>query len=279
MSIELDFDASVPPWILGDPLRLKQILLNLTGNAIKFTERGGVVQVRARWADGRLELEVVDSGIGMTPEVLARLFKPFHQADETTTRRFGGSGLGLAITAQLVKLMEGDVTVESTPFIGSTFRVRVRAPVAAAPPSTAAGPTLLTGAGVARGKALVVEDNPISQVVAKGLCERLGFEVEVVENGQKAVDAVAAGEYQLVLMDCQMPVMDGFEATAKIRQLTEPRCKVAIVALTASAYREELDQCLAAGMNDTLVKPLTTAALAEVVVRLWARAPATAADT
>jgi signal transduction histidine kinase/CheY-like chemotaxis protein len=260
--------SAVPRWIEGDALRLRQVLQNLIGNSIKFSEKDGTVRVNAGWADGWLELAVTDQGIGMTQEVMSRLFKPFHQADETTTRRFGGTGLGLAITAELAELMGGDVRVESAPKQGSTFRVRVRAPVTAAPPVLLTPvPKTIPRLG---GRVLVAEDNPISQVVARGLCERLGLEVEVVENGAEAVAAVAARDFRLVLMDCQMPVMDGYEATAQIRRLPPPRSNVPIVALTASAYREELDQCLAAGMDETLAKPLTSAALVEVLERIWA---------
>jgi signal transduction histidine kinase/CheY-like chemotaxis protein len=270
--VESEVDASVPAWVEGDPLRLRQVLLNLLGNAIKYTNSGESITVRARWAAGRLELEVTDAGIGMAPDVLARLFKPFQQADETTTRRFGGTGLGLAITAQLAQLMGGDVRAQSAVNQGSTFRVRVGAPSCAAPTSTRS-PAPMKDVRPGGGTVLVVEDNPISQVVARGLCERLGFKVELAENGQQAVDAVAARDFQLVLMDCQMPVMDGYEATARIRELPEPRRHVPVVALTASAYQEELEQCIAAGMDDTLTKPLTSAAFIVVLERLALRLP------
>jgi signal transduction histidine kinase/CheY-like chemotaxis protein len=264
-------DPEVPTWLEGDPLRLRQVLQNLLGNAIKFSKQGDTVEVSASWGDGWLELAVRDQGIGMTPQAMGRLFKPFHQADETTTRRFGGTGLGLAITAELAGLMGGDVRVESAPEKGSTFRVRVRAPVTMAPPSTAS-PMPKRATHLGGGRVLVAEDNPINQVVTRGLCERLGLDVVVVENGQAAVAAVEAGDFRLVLMDCQMPVMDGYEATAQIRRLPAPRCHVPIVALTASVYREELHQCIVAGMDETLAKPLTSAALVEVLERLWARA-------
>ena len=268
--LEPTVDASVPPWLEGDPLRLRQVLLNLVGNAVKFTEHGGAVAVQASWTEGWLEFTVIDHGIGMSPEVVAHLFRPFHQADESTTRRFGGTGLGLAITAQLVQLMSGEVRVESTPGVGSTFRARVRAAQCAAPPVSHA-PELRSTATPYAGTVLVVEDNPINQVVARGLCERLGFQVEVVENGQLAVEAVAARPYRVVLMDCQMPVMDGYQATRRIRELPGPTRHVPIIALTASAYREELDTCLAAGMDDTLTKPLTSAALRATLDRLSTR--------
>lgn len=264
VAIAAHVDPSVPPWILGDPLRLRQVLQNLVANAVKFTEHGEV-RLSANWAEGVLELTVADDGVGMSPEVIGRLFQPFHQADETTTRRFGGTGLGLAITLQLARLMDGGVEVSSEPGRGSTFEVRVKAPLSAPPAST---PTGAGGARLDRGRVLVVEDNPINQVVAKGLCERLGFEVEVAANGQEAVDAVQAGDFRLVLMDCQMPVMDGYEATQRIRGLAAPARSVPIVALTASAQREELDHCFVIGMNATLTKPLTSAALLEVLEHL-----------
>ena len=271
MRVAPQVDQEVPAWLEGDPLRLRQVLQNLIGNAIKFSARGDTVGVNVGWSDGWLELAVKDQGIGMTPEAMAKLFKPFHQADETTTRRFGGTGLGLAITAELAGLMGGDVRVESAPGQGSTFRVRVRAPVTTAPPS-AASPMPKRATHLGGGRVLVAEDNPINQVVTRGLCERLGLEVVMVENGQEAVAAVEASDFRLVLMDCQMPVMDGYEATERIRHLPAPRCHVPIVALTASVYREELRQCIVAGMDETLAKPLTSAALVEVLERLWARA-------
>jgi len=246
-------DREVPPWLEGDPLRLRQVLQNLLGNAIKFSNRGDTVEVSAGWADGWLELAVRDQGIGMTPQAMGRLFKPFHQADETTTRRFGGTGLGLAITAELAQLMGGDVRVESAPEKGSTFRVRVRAVVTPAPPSTAS-PTPKRATHLGGGRVLVAEDNPINQVVTRGLCERLGLEVVLVENGQAAVAAAEAGDFRLVLMDCQMPVMDGFEATRRIR--AQQGAHTPIVALTAGVLDGDRQRCLDAGMDGFLAKPV-----------------------
>jgi CheY-like chemotaxis protein len=243
----------VPRYVLGDGLRLRQVLANLVGNAVKFTTGGSVtVSVVAR--EGALRFEVADTGVGISPEVQDRLFQPFQQGDASTTRRFGGTGLGLALARELVTLMEGRIGLASTPGSGSIFWFEVPLAPSEAPPPLAApaSPDLPPPPG---SRLLVVDDNEINLTVARALLERAGCQVDVARDGQQALEAVARTPYALVLMDCQMPVLDGFEATRRIRQLPGAAGRTPVVALTASAMSEELAACRAAGMDDCLTKP------------------------
>jgi signal transduction histidine kinase/CheY-like chemotaxis protein len=268
LALTMTVDAGVPAWVLVDGLRLRQVVQNLVGNAVKFTARGGV-RVGVTWAGSVLSVSVADDGPGLSADLRARLFRPFQQGDQSSTRRTQGSGLGLAISSQLAQRMGGRIDVTTSEGQGSTFVVTVSAPACEGPvPKATAPSTPLAG-----GRLLVVEDNAVNQVVTRGLCQKVGFEVDVVENGQLAVAAVQAREYALVLMDCQMPVMDGYEATIAIRKLGGRSGKVPIVALTASAMREELDRCLAVGMNDVLPKPLRREVLEAVLRRFVVAAP------
>jgi signal transduction histidine kinase/CheY-like chemotaxis protein len=254
VTLEAHVSTEVPTWVELDAVRWRQVLTNLVSNAVKFTQQG-VVQVTLTAEAGRLLLRVKDEGPGIAPEVLARLFKPFEQADASTTRRFGGSGLGLALSKQLVEAMGGRLTVRSEVDRGSEFTVEVPLVVSAAQttlPAPCRGPPEL------RKPVLVVDDNPVNLLVARGLVERAGYSVKVARNGREAVEAVAREDFALVLMDCQMPEMDGLEATRRIRRSTE-HPTTPIVALTASGLPEELDACRRAGMNDCLVKPVSLA--------------------
>jgi len=246
--------AEVPTWVELDGVRWRQVVTNLVSNAVKFTQRGAV-QVRLSADAGRLVLRVSDEGPGIAPEVLARLFKPFEQADASTTRRFGGSGLGLALSKQLVEAMGGTLSVRSEVGKGSEFTIDVPLVVSAAQVKALTPPR---GSTDARKAVLVVDDNPVNLLVARGLVERAGYSVKVARNGREAVDAVAHEEFALVLMDCQMPEMDGLEATRRIRSSSE-HPGTPIVALTASGLPEELDACRRAGMDDCLVKPVSLA--------------------
>ncbi|HNI50581.1 MAG TPA: ATP-binding protein, partial [Accumulibacter sp.] len=219
LSSDLRIPASLE--VNGDPTRLRQVLSNLLSNAIKFTEHGRVLLAAERLADRdgdtRLWLRFVvrDSGIGIAPEALARLFQPFVQADQSTTRRYGGSGLGLVICRHLVELMGGSISVESTPGAGSTFTVDLPFAAALAPVASSG-----SGAGsrqTLNGRVLVAEDNPVNQSVIEAMLGELGVTVTIVANGAAAVEALPGGAFDLVLMDCQMPVMDGYAATAAIR--------------------------------------------------------------
>ncbi len=270
LSFTMDVGQDVPPWIHADPTRLRQVLNNLLGNALKFTSRGGLsltVGTRTRHDGPWLALTVRDTGIGMSPEQQGRLFQRFTQADTSTTRRLGGTGLGLAIVRELMELMGGTVQVESRLGAGSSFEVALPLQVAA-PASVPAPVPVAPRIAAYAARVLLVEDNPTNQLVAQGILERLGVrDVVLACNGREAVQLWCEGGADLVLMDCQMPVMDGFQATAELRRLG---CETPIIALTANAVRGDREKCLAVGMNEYLSKPVDPAALAAVMNRLLA---------
>jgi len=265
--------AEVPDWLRGDPVRLRQVLLNLVGNAIKFTMQGAVrieVSATAR-SDGRLDVHftVHDTGIGIPEDRIASLFEEFVQADGSTTRRFGGSGLGLTIARELVTLMDGTMEVHSRVGEGSTFAFSVPLEARSAPAQMLASAAQTRAIPEAiSGRVLVVEDQAVNRAVVVRLLEKLGCSVDSAENGREALAAVAKQEYDLVLMDCQMPEMDGFEATAQIRRNEGSRRRVPIVAFTASALAGDRERCLAAGMDDYLTKPVRRAQLESLVRRV-----------
>lgn len=254
--------------MLGDEGRIRQVLMNLTGNAIKFTERGSVrigVEVdTARSGEGTLRLWVSDTGVGIPKDKLSDVFDPFTQAESSTTRRFGGTGLGLSICRQLVELMGGTIAVESTYGKGATFRVSVPLPIA----STA--PTIEADQAMERARfdavVLVAEDNPVNQLVARKMLERLGCETVMANHGQEAVELVRKGGIDVILMDCQMPVMDGFEATTAIlNELGEQAPP--IIAMTANAMSGDRERCFTVGMVDFVSKPVARGALAAALAR------------
>jgi CheY-like chemotaxis protein len=260
----------------GDPLRLGQILFNLVGNAIKFTEHGEVI-LRARpvgEAEEALQVrfEVADTGIGIAPEAQARLFQSFEQADNSMTRKYGGTGLGLAISKRLVRLMGGEIGVDSATGTGSTFwfvvPLKKREPDAVAPaPSIAelkAEQRLL--AEYAGRRVLLAEDEPITQEVSLFLLEEVGFVVDIAADGQQAVDLARQNRYALILMDMQMPVMNGVEATTSIRADSLNRT-TPILAMTANASDTDRVTCLAAGMNEHISKPVDPQKLYEALLR------------
>ncbi|MGH9942240.1 MAG: PAS domain S-box protein [Pyrinomonadaceae bacterium] len=268
----------VPRDLRGDPGRLRQVLTNLVGNAVKFTEAGEVVVRVCTESESntqvKLRFEVSDTGIGIPAEVQSSLFQAFTQADGSTTRRYGGTGLGLAISKQLVELMDGEIGVNSTPGVGSVFwftAVFEKQPdgakltVATHDSLTLRPVTSATESKWRPPRILVAEDNAINQAVALGQLKNLGYEATAVANGREAVEALSAGTYDAVLMDCQMPSMDGFEATAEIRRREAGGPRTLIVALTANAMKGDRETCLAAGMDDYLAKPLKPEALARVL--------------
>lgn len=262
----------------GDPSRVGQILLNLVGNAIKFTKNGTIAITASQHplADGDIELriEVADTGIGIAPETLASLFTPFTQADTSISRKYGGSGLGLAICKRLCQAMGGDIQVESEPGKGSKFSFSVRCQAATA--SAVAAPPLapvIDDVAVVSLDILVAEDNPIMRTLTSKLLARRGYQADIVCNGEEAVAAVRNKHYDLVLMDMQMPQMDGISATAAIRALDGPQRNVPIIALTANALVGQREICLTAGMNGFLTKPIQPEALYDELKRWPARDP------
>ncbi len=282
LEFKVEMAPDVPAGVNGDPSRLRQVLLNLVGNAIKFTEHGHVaLSVRrssepAKDAGGPLVLEfaVSDTGIGMDRETQARLFLPFTQADGSTSRRYGGTGLGLAISRQLVELMGGRIRVTSEPGRGSCFAFTLPCETAAVGEiATSGGATpVATAGGALSGRALLVEDNATNQIVATKLLQKLGLTLDVAEDGGKALAHLRRFDYDLVLMDCQMPGMDGFEATIRIRrgEAGETARRVAIVAMTANALVGDRERCLDCGMDDYVAKPIRVPELTAVVHR-WLR--------
>ena len=289
LELVVDIAPDLPSRLRGDPVRLRQILVNLLGNAHKFTERGEVaVRLEAlvrREESFTVRFAVRDTGIGIAPDVRDRIFEVFAQADSSTTRRYGGTGLGLAISRRLVELMGGEIGVESIPGVGSTFWFT--APLACSavemapmiggerggssgPASRRPVPAALSHApGVRPSRVLVVEDNPVNQEVTLAILELLGCRATVTSNGQEAVETAANADFDLILMDCQMPVMDGFAATAAIRrwERIQERTRLPIIALTANVMKGFREQCLAAGMDDYLSKPFNRAQLQQVLWR------------
>jgi two-component system sensor histidine kinase/response regulator len=254
--LEMVFDVApdVPQELVGDARRLRQILLNLVDNAVKFTEKGKVVvsvSVEACTDDAvLLHFAVKDTGIGLSQEQMGRLFQSFQQADTSITRKFGGTGLGLAASKKLVQLMGGEVGVQSQPGAGSTFWFTARFGRSA--PATAPVPTM---AAIRGARILLVEDNDINQLVACDMLQDAGFVVDLADNGQVALDRIAQTLYDLVLMDMQMPVMDGITATAAVRRMEQHR-RLPIIAVTANVMPQDRRKCMEAGMNDFLAKPI-----------------------
>ena len=260
--------------VRGDPGRLAQILSNLVQNAIKFTNDGSIeirVAGAERGKDGidRIRFEVIDTGIGIPETSLDRLFKAFSQADASTTRQFGGTGLGLSICKRLVHLMKGDIGVESDPRSGSTFWFTVRLEPVAVRRTPAEITSPPPHADARSGdRILLAEDNVINQKIAVLMLEKYGYRVDVVANGSEALEALRTLPYDLVLMDCQMPEMDGYEATRIIRSSHScPYARIPIVAMTANAFEEDRRRSFEAGMNDYVAKPVRATTLTEVVAR------------
>jgi signal transduction histidine kinase/ActR/RegA family two-component response regulator len=288
IGLRVEIAPEVAGTYLGDSLRVRQILLNLAGNAVKFTATGEV-RIRVASKPGGLEFEVVDTGIGIAEDACKRLFSDFAQADVTTARHYGGTGLGLAISKRLALGMGGRIGVDSTPGKGSRFWFDL--PLIPAPEAAAAEPLAVpagapaepvaappvVGAAVADPgpdfvpaqtlRLLLVEDNKVNQKVALALLGRLGYQVDLAENGLQGVEAAARQRYALILMDMQMPVMDGLTATRRIRELGGANRDVPIVALTANAMQSDQDACHEAGMNDFLAKPFDRAGLMACIER------------
>jgi len=287
---DLHIDPAVPPWVEADANWLTQVLVNLLGNAVKFTDAGSVrlcATLKSATADSAtVRFEVTDTGVGLSPEQQGCLFKPFSQLDNSTTRRHGGTGLGLGICKQLVELMGGTIGVASAVGNGSTFwfelPFKLAMTVANQMPDAKAGnadsPVLVPKAE--SGRILLAEDNEINQELAREIIVFAGYECDCVENGQKAVCAVRAGGYDLVFMDCMMPRMDGYTAAQTIRaQEAKPAAtgpaarRLPIIAMTANAMEGDRDECLAAGMDDYLSKPLDPEKVAQMIRKWMPAAP------
>ncbi len=275
--------ADVPDGLIGDPIRLRQILVNLVGNALKFTERGGIettVEVEGR-SDSHVQLhfQVRDTGIGIPPDKVEGIFRAFEQADGSINRRYGGTGLGLSISARLVEMMQGRIWADSTPGQGSTFHFTARfgwqparepqLPEAVSGPAPERqGPkkTRDQAGGQAWGlRILLAEDNPVNRTLAVLLLQKRGHEVTVVDHGRAAVDRLQQETFDVVLMDVQMPVMDGFEATRLVRQHETGRPRTPIVAMTAHALKGDRQRCLEAGMDSYVSKPIAADRLYQAI--------------
>jgi len=279
----LELDPAVPARVQGDPTRLRQVLANLLGNAVKFTANGRVTFTVARVdrgaadADVKLRFTVSDTGIGIAPEKLAGLFQPFVQADSSTTRTHGGSGLGLVISKHLAELMGGSIDVESELGRGTTFWCDIPYAIA---PAASQDVAATSDATVFSGRVLVAEDNPVNREVVGALLGRLGVSVTLVDDGQQAVDAVGQRDFDLVFMDCQMPVLDGYAAVTKMRMLEQSASQarhVPVVALTAVASESDRRACFAAGMDDYISKPCSLQDLRGALAR-WLRAAPSSPD-
>ncbi len=260
-----------PGAVIGDRMRLQQVLLNLVGNAIKFTERGEVeLSLRSLSDDDAADLEfaVRDTGIGISPSALEHLFQPFTQADASTTRRFGGTGLGLSICKNLVEMMGGTIWVESELGRGSTFSFTVRLPLAKELPSDFEAPIAVLTTACGQLRILLAEDNPANQKLATYILQDRGHTVEIASDGQEAVCLTEQNGYDVILMDVQMAGMNGLEATAVIRKRECGGSRVPIIAMTAHAMQEDRQRCLAAGMDDYISKPINAQELIGLVERL-----------
>ncbi|HEV7814131.1 MAG TPA: ATP-binding protein, partial [Janthinobacterium sp.] len=280
VGFDIELAPDLPRFVVGDPTRLRQVLVNLVGNAFKFTQSGSVkvsvervepalVPLRGGAVNGAgrgvnlISFTVRDSGIGIEPDAMPRLFQKFEQADATTTRRYGGTGLGLAICRQLVDLMDGEITVDSTPGVGSVFRVLLPLADGVAPPLVRQVPRAPHSHQL---RVLCAEDFPTNQIIIRMMLEDLGHRVDIAANGALAVAACARARYDLILMDGRMPEMDGASATRLIRAGGPPQAPVCdqelmIIALTANASEEDRSRYLAAGMDDFLTKPIDEAGL------------------
>ncbi|MGD0868180.1 MAG: ATP-binding protein [Bryobacteraceae bacterium] len=296
LELQVKMAPEVPRMVRGDPSRLGQILINLVGNGLKFTETGSVcleVNLAGEHTDGVTILcRVIDTGIGIDTSTAARLFAPFTQADSSTSRRYGGTGLGLAITHRLLSLLGGSIGVASQPGRGSTFWFLLplkvvanetaqaveedaqEAVAGAASQHLVAGPLLPSVPACGR-RVLIVEDNPINQIVALRAVTRLGYQAEMAPGGEEALAAFARNRFDAILMDCQMPGMDGYQVAAEMRRmeaLATAAKPTPIIAMTANVIEGDQQKCVAAGMNDYLSKPMRLAPLARALERWTATA-------
>ena len=266
IQLSVCIDPDVPKYLIGDPLRLSQVLINLGSNAVKFSNQGDTISFKITLQeetelDARLQFNVQDTGIGITPEQQERLFQPFSQADNSTTREYGGTGLGLIISQKVVEMMDGEIWVESEQDVGSTFtftvRLKKQQDSLSQIDSSNAQSKSVQNEATARlcgAKILVVDDNDLNQEYIRELLEMIGITIETAFNGQEALNLLAKQDFDGVLMDCQMPVMDGYEATRQIRK-QEKFKDMPVIAMTANAMKGDREKVLAVGMNDHIPKP------------------------
>lgn len=265
LDFSFEVDPQVPAYVMGDPLRLRQVLINLAGNAVKFTDRGSVRIEALQKSQGYFLFMVSDTGIGIAPEVLERLFAPFQQADDSTSRKFGGTGLGLSICRELVEMMQGSIWAESKVGEGTTFFFTAKLAPTEAPQEE---PEAATPANLRPWKILVAEDHLINQKVIQRVLAKQRHEVVLAQDGQEAFDRYRQEPPDLILMDMQMPGVDGLAATEQIRQYEQKQSsalRVPIIALTANATPEDRRRCLAAGMDDYLTKPINAQKLHQII--------------
>jgi len=269
--LEFSYPSDVPSCLVGDEVRIRQVLTNLVGNAIKFTLTGGVfVDVKKTGQSARevtLRVSVRDTGVGILPEQQQLIFEKFTQADLSTTRKFGGTGLGLSISKQLIEMMGGRIGLHSQPGTGTTFYFVITLPISS---DCDVERIPVPSQQKFSGRVLLAEDNQVNQLVARKILSSLGFEVDVVENGQLALEKLKNGRFDVVMLDCQMPVMDGYTAAREIRKLSGPAAKVPIVAMTAHAMTGDREKCIESGMNEYISKPVKKEALIEVLSRTLA---------
>ena len=266
IQLSVCIDPDVPKYLNGDPLRLSQVLTNLGDNAVKFSNQGDTISFNVTLLeetelDARLQFNVKDSGIGITPEQQKRLFQPFNQADNSTTRKYGGTGLGLVISKNIIQMMDGETRIESEQDVGTSFTFTANLKKQQVNPSQIAAlysqnkstnnddTARLHGA-----KILVVDDNDLNHEYIHELLETIGIAVETASNGQEALNVLAKQDFDCVLMDCQMPIMDGYETTRQIRR-QEKFKDMPVIAMTANAMTDDREKALAVGMNDYISKP------------------------
>jgi CheY-like chemotaxis protein len=269
--LQLQVNLQLEPscWVWGDEARLRQVLLNLTGNAVKFTVMGRVTLRAFAPQPGWSRIEVADTGPGVPVADRERIFQAFEQSDGTFARRHGGTGLGLTIAREITQAMGGELLCLDSDMGGALFRLSLPAePAPAAVPIT---PTVTASDGPLKGRVLLAEDNPVNALVAQAVLAQLGLQVVAVTDGERAVEEATRSPrpYDLVLMDCQMPGVDGFEATARIRQheATHGWARLPVVALTANALEGDRERSLQAGMDEHLAKPFHQQQLADVLRR------------
>ena len=271
-SLQLHYRTAprLPACVHGDEFRLKQVLLNLLGNALKFTDQGSVtLEADYDHARGELLLRIQDTGIGIAPNELARVFDAFHQADSGSTRRFAGTGLGLAITRQLVTLMGGRIVLDSEPGVGTRVQLQLPLAISEAPWHDTRSSTGSFEAGLSGLRALLVDDDPINTMIAEQMLRGASMAVHTVHSGAAALEALASGGHDVVLMDWLMPGMDGLETTRRMRagNAGDAARELPVIGMTAHAFAEDRAACLQAGMDEVLVKPVSRVQLLRAVKR------------